>query len=178
MRSPRIAGLLLVPVLALGVAACGNGGSKDKIATESAKKADEATKMRAFAKCMREHGVDMKDPDGDGRITVMASKGAGGAGGPGGDQAMQAAQKACQSLMPNGGKPRKMSPQDLDKARKFAKCMREHGINMEDPGPDGGIRIKMTGGPGQSGKMGNPGDDPKMKAAQEACKQFQPGGPK
>ncbi|WP_051467255.1 hypothetical protein [Actinomadura oligospora] len=172
MRTPRLAGLLLVPVLAFGLTACGNGGSKDKLATESAKKADEATQMRNFAKCMREHGVDMKDPDGSGRITVMQTA----KPGANDEQAMQAAQKACQSLMPNGGKPRQASPQDQDKMRKFAKCMREHGIDMQDPGADGGMKIKRTAPPG--GAKQDIADDPKLKAAQDACKQLQPGGPK
>ncbi|MFC5182949.1 hypothetical protein [Actinomadura harenae] len=171
MRTPRLAGLLLAPVLALGLSACGNGGGGDKLATQSAKKADEATKLRNFAKCMREHGVDMKDPGDDGRITMMQSKGAPG----GGEQAMQAAQKACQHLMPNGGKPKQASPQDIDRLRKYAQCMRGHGISMEDPGSDGGIRIRMTGPPQGSQNGGDPANDPTLKAAQEACKQFQPG---
>ncbi|MEV4251852.1 hypothetical protein AB0J52_01645 [Spirillospora sp. NPDC049652] len=174
MRNPRIAGLLLAPVLAFGLAACGGGGSGDKLAAESTKKADQATRMRDFAKCMREHGVDMKDPDGDGRVMVQQTAGANG--GANGEEQMKAAQKACRHLMPDGGKPRKASPQDQEKLRKLARCMREHGVNMEDPGPDGGIRMKMSAPPGQAKSTFNPQDDPKLKAAQEACKQFQPGG--
>ncbi|MFC4908965.1 hypothetical protein [Actinomadura gamaensis] len=179
MRTPRLTGLLLVPALAFGLAACGGGGSGDKVADQTAKKADETTRMRDFAKCMREHGVDMPDPDADGRVTMRLSKGPGGGnGGLGDDSQMKAAQKACQHLMPNGGKPRKMSPQDLDKARKLARCMREHGVNMQDPGPDGRIEIKATGGPGKREAGTGPDSDPKFKAAQDACKQYQPGGPK
>ncbi|MEV5570480.1 hypothetical protein AB0L06_10530 [Spirillospora sp. NPDC052269] len=174
MRTPRIAGLLLVPVLALGLAACGGGGSDNKLANEAAKKADNTTKMRDFAKCMREHGVNMKDPDGDGRITVMQTAGPKGADVK---QQMDSAQKECQHFMPNGGKPRKASPEDLDKMRKFAQCMRQHGIDMQDPDPNGGLMLRASRPPGQGGEKGNssPEDDPKMKAANQACQQFQPG---
>ena len=61
--------------------------------------------MLAFAKCMREHGVDMPDPqagsNGEFRVTVN--------GGPGSldMEEMQAAQEACQDLMPGPmGEPR------------------------------------------------------------------------
>jgi hypothetical protein len=53
----------------------------------------------------------------------------------------------------------------------FARCMRQHGINMPDPKPGGGIEIK--GGPGGV----NP-DSPTFKAAQQACQQYEPKGSK
>ncbi|MCP2340351.1 hypothetical protein [Actinomadura rupiterrae] len=182
MRTSRLTGLLLVPVLAFGLAACGNGHSGDKLASQTAKKADEATAMRNFAKCMREHGVDMPDPDGDGHVTMRMTGKPGAGKGPENDTGMQTAQKACQHLMPNGGKPKKPTAAELDKMRKFARCMRDHGINMPDPNADGGITIKQSAGPGggagQKLSAGGPDSDPKFKAAQDACKQFQPGGPK
>jgi hypothetical protein len=45
----------------------------------------------------------------------------------------------------------------------FARCMRQHGINMPDPQPDG--RVDTSGV--------NP-DDPKFKAAERACPGFRP----
>jgi hypothetical protein len=45
----------------------------------------------------------------------------------------------------------------------YARCMRQHGINIPDPKPDGGIHIEGV----------NP-DDPKFKAAEQACQQYQP----
>ncbi|RFU41565.1 hypothetical protein DZF91_10910 [Actinomadura logoneensis] len=177
MRNARVAGLLLAPVLALGLAACGGGGAKDETTPQSAKKAGDAAKMRDFARCMREHGVDMKDPDDSGRVMVQQTAGANG--GPNADELMKSAQKACRHLMPNNGKPRMAGPQEQEKMRKFAQCMRQHGIDMQDPGADGGVRITMSKPPGQGGSQGgSPADDPKLKAAQEACKQFQPGGMK
>ncbi|MBB5870692.1 hypothetical protein F4553_004071 [Allocatelliglobosispora scoriae] len=61
-----------------------------------------------------------------------------------------------------------------ERGRKFAQCMREQGIPMEDPeiGDDGSFKMKM-GGPGsQAGPM----DKTKADAAMTACKQFLPEG--
>src|SRR5215211_3856999 len=45
-------------------------------------------------------------------------------------------------------------------ARKFAQCMRDHGVQMEDPGP--GKPIAIPGGNGAA--------DEKTKAALDACR--------
>jgi hypothetical protein len=62
-----------------------------------------------------------------------------------------------------------LSPQE--RALKFAACMRENGVPMEDPEIDGEghVNIKI-GGPGQAI------DRTKMEAAQEKCKQYSPFG--
>jgi hypothetical protein len=57
-----------------------------------------------------------------------------------------------------------------EKALKYAQCMRDHGVPMEDPQIDGGkIEVKIDGGRA-------PGDKSKFDAAQEACKEYTPGG--
>lgn len=45
---------------------------------------------------------------------------------------------------------------------KFAQCMREHGVDMEDPKPGEGIRIQTKGDKGA------------MDKAMEACRQYNP----
>jgi hypothetical protein len=42
--------------------------------------AEDLAMMRAMAKCMREHGVNMPDPDENGRVTVTRKKGDAGNG--------------------------------------------------------------------------------------------------
>jgi len=125
-------------------------------ADNSSGKSDE-DKMREFAKCMREHGIDMPDPTpgtNGGRAGVAV-------GGDGADQGkMDTAQKACKQFMPNGGEMKPPSAEDLDKMRQEAKCMREHGIDMPDPDPTGKSTVSM----------GGPGDDPaKFEAAAKVC---------
>ncbi|MDN3352483.1 hypothetical protein [Actinomadura sp. DC4] len=62
-------------------------------------KPEELAKMRAMAKCMRANGVDMPDPDADGRITITGS----GKNNPGPENPkFQAAQKACRQYAPKG----------------------------------------------------------------------------
>jgi len=122
--------------------------------------------MLKYAQCMRDHGVDMPDPDPNGGMTLQ--------GGPGDESKISAAQEACKNLLPNGGVPPTPSAEDLEKARQFAQCMRDHGIaDFPDPDPNGGgIRIN-----GDQNSDMNP-DNPTFKAAMEACNSLAPGGGK
>ncbi|MGW0805727.1 hypothetical protein [Nonomuraea sp. NPDC002799] len=53
-----------------------------------------------------------------------------------------------------------------EKALKFAQCMRENGIDMEDPEPGKGVLLKLD----------KNGSKETMDKAQEACKQYAPSG--
>ena len=146
----KIKMLLLVPLVA-GLAACGAGGKP--AAQKSIDPQDAALK---FAQCMRQNGVNMKDPQG-GKITIQ--------GGPGDKPKMDAAMKKCQPIMAAGGKLGiKPDQQHLDQMLKFAQCMRQHGVNMKDPSPGGGVQT-----------IGGPGDKANMDKANAACKQYAPG---
>lgn len=145
------------------VTACGSEPGNDGVASLSDKETPSSTKpddpdnaadqARAYAKCMRENGVDMKDPEvsQDGGVGIAIE---------GGDKAkVDKADKACRHLMPNGGEPPKPSPEDLDRMRKEAQCLRDHGIDVADPTMDDpGIKIE-GGGP----------DDEKFRKAMEEC---------
>ena len=171
MRKRPMAVLIAGAVLAL-VAGCGGGGDGgDKVASISSpqapgaagdgKQADNVSdedKMRNFAKCMREHGIDMPDPqtngDGQNSITIEA-----GEGRPD-ENKMKAASDACRKLLPNGGEIKPPTPEELDKMRKEAKCMREHGIDFPDPDPSGkGAAMTLDAG----------GDPKKFEEAAKAC---------
>ena len=168
MRKHRIIGIALGGALLL--AGCGaKPDDASKVASittpsstgtasadNSSGKTDE-DKMREYAKCMREHGVDMPDPKpaGDGKGATIQL------GGDGTDKAkIDAAQEACKQFMPNGGEMKAPSAEELDKMRQQAKCMREHGVDMPDPDPTGKGAVSL----------GSPGDDPaKFEAAAKAC---------
>ena len=62
-----------------------------------------ADQMLAFAKCMREHGIDFPDPkfEGGGVSVALGENGEGGID-PSSDE-FQAAQEACGSELPGGG---------------------------------------------------------------------------
>lgn len=74
-------------------------GERPQLSPEE--EAEMRDNMLAFAECMRDHGIDMPDPEfgsGGGGFTIRAEAAPGGAGdGPGpDDEAFQEAQEACQ----------------------------------------------------------------------------------
>jgi hypothetical protein len=173
MRRQRLALLAVIPVLVVGLAACGGNGAKGNAAPQS-KKTDEITAMRNFAKCMRANGVNMSDPvqeGGGSRVEVKGDKNMT-------PEKEQAAQAKCRHLQPNGGEPPKQSPEQIAAMRKFSKCMREHGINMPDPDDQGRVTVKQTAKAGSGGQYSVGGDpnSQKFKDADKACRQFAPRG--
>jgi hypothetical protein len=165
--------LLAIPllVLLLAAAACGGGsdddggvaslgdGSATGTSSTSTGEQDPEQAMVDFAECMREHGVDMPDPDAEGRFTI----------GPGSNQnprKFDEAHRACRDLLPQGQGPR-LSEEDQqvmqDAALAFAKCMRAEGVDMPDPkfGEGGGLMLQLPRGVGP--------DDETFKAAQKKC---------
>ena len=162
------AGLLLMTALA----ACTGGAAPSGVATLQSPGAGETepsaspsasldpeTARLEFARCMRDHGVDLPDPGsgGGGPVTI---------GGTGVDvEAMQEAMEACQSILGDAlGAPAEIDPEMQDKMLEFAQCMRDNGVDFPDPDVSGGGGRIQIGGPG--------GIDPSSKefqAAQEAC---------
>jgi hypothetical protein len=123
---------------------------------------------------MREHGVsNFPNPEiGPGGQVGLKVKGGPGSLGAS-PQTMEAAQKACQHFQ-EGLEP-KLSPQEKvereEAVQKFAKCMREHGINVHAETSSGLVRIGIHGGPGSGGP--NP-ESPAFQAAQKACQGLLP----
>ena len=147
------------------ITACG-GSSSPSGSAGSAE--DSALK---FSRCMREHGVkDFPNPEsGPGGVTRLKMKGEGG----GAEQAtMEAAQEACRHFQEEGEEGHEPSPQEKvereEQVQKFAKCMREHGVELEVHTAGGTTQLKI-GGP----KGGGP--SPAFEAAQEACQGMMPG---
>ncbi|MEU3405121.1 hypothetical protein ABZ766_14445 [Streptomyces sp. NPDC006670] len=91
----------------------GNGGGKD---------ADKALQVR---KCLREHGIDAPDPQPgqDPRGMTLGT----GSEDP---EAVKKAFEACGMQAPGTGE---MPQADKDKALKWAKCMRDNGVDVPDP---------------------------------------------
>jgi hypothetical protein len=146
-------------------AGCGSGGddgpgvaSVGGTPTPSASagepdRGDMAEQALKFAQCMREHGVDMPDPEIDGgaiRQRINAK--------PGED--VQAAQEACKEFAPSGPGGGKDDPQMRERMLAHAQCMRDNGVeSFPDPDPEQhGIRI--------DGKIAG---DPDFEKAQQAC---------
>ncbi|HEV3463758.1 MAG TPA: hypothetical protein VG846_07230, partial [Actinomycetota bacterium] len=87
--------------------------------------------------------VDMPDPEVDDQGRVKVRVGAAGDGGRRPDpRKLDAAQKACGSLLGGGDGPGQIDPAERDAMVDFARCMREHGIDMPDPTGDGLVMRK------------------------------------
>jgi hypothetical protein len=173
-RSPRrtLVALGLGLMLGLGAAACGGSPDSGGVATlggdgagdqqtggSGTARKDPQEAALEFAKCMREHGVDMPDPevDSQGRIRVTVRAGRGQAD----PKKLNEAQQACGHLMGGGGDgPGKLDPKAQDAMLAFARCMREHGIDMPDP-TGNGLLFNSKRGPDPSSS--------KFKEAERAC---------
>jgi hypothetical protein len=134
--------------LAFSAAACGRSAAGDTgVATAATAKAagnpsptpslSFEQKLRKWVDCMREQGFDLPDPARNeaGKISVDPPAGT-QKGGPLEERYGNALQK-CLKLDPNEGEVRPFSAEELEKQRQWAKCMREHGIAMNDPDPSG-----------------------------------------
>jgi hypothetical protein len=117
-------------VLVLLAAACGgspssngSGGSSNAGGSPSSQPAI------GYASCMRSHGVPKyPDPDSSNelpnglpKVSVQQLEVS--------NSQYEAAQNACAHLLPNGGQmTQTQSQQDLDAMRRYAQCMRSHGV--------------------------------------------------
>jgi len=146
-----------------------NGDGTDNSA---ASQEDRGQALLDYAECMRDHGIDMPDPkissDEGGGILIEQEEGADMD--PESDE-FQRANEACQPILDDAMGEIEVDPEQQAQMREqllaFAQCMRDHGIDMEDPVFDenGRVQIKTnapTGG-------GDPRDDEDFQAAQEAC---------
>jgi len=155
----RIAILLLALVLAAG---CG-GGDEESAPSEQTR--EDAT--LDFARCMREHGIDLPDPR-PGRppqIEVDAEI-------P--QDKLEAAGKACGHLLDDAFGPVSQEQKEAfrDSALAYTRCMRRHGIDLPDPDADGFVQIDPQAmGEGQGGS-------PRFRKANAACEEklFPAGG--
>ena len=122
----------------------------------------------AYARCMRQHSVNVPDP-APGQ-TSWNLKPATAVGSP----LWGAAWQACQHLLPAGNRPGgdQPNPQQLEQLRTYAVCMRARGIDMSDPQPNGDLVIHGRLAHVTRAQLEN---DPGFKAAQAACKDKLPG---
>jgi hypothetical protein len=158
MQIPIIAAAL---VCGLVLTACG----AEEPATEGDRRTEAREAMLAFAKCMRDQGIDMPDPTFDGGRVMQR--------GPEervSPEKMRKADQECRKHM-EGLEPPELSPEQQQEMKEgalaHAKCMREHGLeNFPDPTFDenGGAQIRI--GPG----TGLDPDDPKFQAAEKECR--------
>jgi hypothetical protein len=188
----RPAGLIAVAFLALTPLAAGCGGSGGSpsagVAHISATTASTAgaspasagasapaenplTRFRAYASCMRSHGVASfpePKPVSSGEVAIQIRP---GSGLDPNSATFRSAQQACQSLLPEGG-PRgagpSVSPSEQARYLKAAACIRAHGLpNFPDPTFSNGVHIPNLDAIERS---------PAFPQAEQACRSLIPMG--
>ncbi|GAA3666492.1 hypothetical protein GCM10022224_033160 [Nonomuraea antimicrobica] len=163
MRGRVLSALVASPIaLTLFLTGCGadDGGGADVAsvsgggtqAAASAKPSeDPQERSLKFAQCMRENGVEVPDPDPNGRVMMKFD-------GSVPREKVEAAQAACKEFAPSGQMQGGGDPKMAENMRKLAQCMRDNGVESY-PDPEGGM-MRITG---------DVGNDPDFKAAQEKC---------
>jgi hypothetical protein len=180
LRGFAFAGVVGLSLLA---AACGGGSSGAKVAQISTSSTAKNTGSSntsgsgdptAYSACMRSHGVpNFPDPDSKGRIKITSGVSAGGekTGVDVHSPQFDRARKACDKLLPNGGRPTAAEQQqEQQQMLKFAQCMRSHGVpRFPDPKAGGALALGT--------KAGVDPNTPAFQAAQKTCQKLVPGGP-
>ena len=160
--------LLSSALVAVALVACGSeaGGGAGAGATSSEDKAFEGALK--FARCMREQGLDFPDPKRGNNGMVQVGGGPGQQFDPS-DPKTEAASKKCGVHLEQGGGPPLDQAQQAkfqDAFVKYARCMREQGIDMPDP-------KSGEGGGGIVFKVGDPNapdpESPRFKQADKEC---------
>jgi hypothetical protein len=153
------AALLATCMLAAGTfVACGDG--EDDSDGGGISEADVQQAGLDFARCMREHGVDVPDPQpGRGGLSGLLAD-----GDRADDPDFRAAEGECRKHLEDlTSEIDEGQRREFEEARlEFSRCMRDKGHDVPDPG--------QGGGPGGGGGLGDLDlQDPHVRRAMEAC---------
>lgn len=146
----------------------GGGSSEERRAVDDPEFQDA---MLEYAQCMRDHGVDMEDPefDGDGGVMMRSQRPRGE--GSASDEEFEAADEECRHIMEDVAPDIELSPEEQaerqDQLVAMAECMRERGHDMPDPQMDSEGRVRMRAGAGAAPRA--PEEEDEIQADMEEC---------
>ena len=176
----------------------GSGATSTTVKSKKGSVKDQRDALLDYTRCLRKHGVQVADPtygsngpSGNGGLKAGQAGGGGMVIANGGgsislpspdDPAFKAADKACQPILQRAQQdlptpsPAEQAKQ-RDHALAFAKCMREHGVDMPDPTFDAQGHISISIGSPNGGSSPDP-MSPTFQDAQKACQHLMdlPGG--
>ncbi|MGN6790936.1 MAG: hypothetical protein ACTHJW_00960 [Streptosporangiaceae bacterium] len=178
---PRRA-LAVLALSALAIAACSSGHARPQVAhlpghgsraqtTGQQTGAQMDRDMIYFARCMRAHGVQMRDPyhrTGHAGLSISV---------PAQTAANRPAFSACLHFlqpiiqMKNSHTAAEAAP-IMGALAAYARCMRAHDISMLDPTPEGELNLGRV--PGMNSDFGR--YSPQFRAADAACRHLLPPG--
>lgn len=152
MRRNHAALVILLPMLALavggctragggeGIASAGRGGPAGANADANQAADDPQERARQFVACMRAEGIDLPDPEPAGPGEKGGVRIEAGDESSVDKQRMVAATEKCRQYLPEGRERGQLSPEQLERERAFAQCMRDNGVpDVPDPDPEGGF---------------------------------------
>jgi hypothetical protein len=171
-----LAALAVVAMAAVIGAGCGGSGSSggtstaasagstatvSSIGTGGNKKPTARDKAVKFSACMRENGYpDFPDPKASGEFPTFGISVS--------PAVWMKALRACNDLQPPGSFSAHLSPKQLSAARKFAQCIREHGVK-DFPDPVNGEPLVDTT---KIPSTDTPGGMDILNAAMQTCRVF------
>ena len=165
-------------VVAADGAAPDDGDAPDDDATADAATASDEELALQFAACMRDEGIDWPDPitEADGSIDLFGGQAPASIAADASDEVIEAAAETCgpiiegASFLPGAGG---IDEETQDLLLDFAQCLRDEGIDADDPDLD-----VLTGGGSPAALFGD-GFDPLDPATQDAigvCQNLFAGG--
>jgi predicted small secreted protein len=164
MRRTHLAIAAVVLAMTFLTAGCGSDGDGSDVASAKDGKASATPSLdpdelgMKFAQCLREHGIDVDDPE-PGKGVALDIK-------PGTSKStVDKAMEACRAYDPAELAPKKVNPKGQEDGLKYSACMRKNGVeDFPDP-VNGGLSLD-----------GSVMEDPDFKKADEACKGLMGGG--
>jgi hypothetical protein len=158
------AGPLAAVLVAAAVAVAGCSSSSSSAGSTTGTTSTGSARLAQFAHCMRAHGVtDFPDATAQGTFNLPQGMTT--------EPQFASADQSCKSLAPPGSLSQQApTTAELNKAAKFAACMRRNGErDFPDPAPNG--RFQLNGG-------ANPVDPnaPQFKSAMTVCHSLLPPG--
>jgi hypothetical protein len=164
------AGMAAAMGAAVALGACGGGGGEEAASASSSDRQTEQDAAVKWAKCMRDNGIEVPDPQvGERgiRIRIRADRDTPPA-------KVERAQRECREHLRGAIKP----PSEAERAKmrdaalKFAQCMRRNGVDMPDPDTSGdGLLFRV--GPGEGPNR----DSATFRRAERECRGLLPGRP-
>ena len=157
-------------------------------ASSASTESSEDEQALAFAACMRDEGIDWPDPtfNADGSIDLLGGLGPGGGGGDGAGQlfsdqdSLEDAFEVCGPLIEGASflpdQSELLNEETQDQLLEFAQCLRDQGLDVDDPD----LSVFDEPGAAAGGGLFGEGFDPNDPAVQDAigeCQGLFVGGP-
>jgi len=137
-RRARLGAALAVPALLLSLAACAPASESAGGSTSPGTSTTGSFEEKRFdwelkiTQCLRDEGIEITDPDLEDGIGEFVQ-----------DDAFTAAFTVCSEKIGDPPVPEKRASEEemFQESLKATKCLRENGVDIADPPPEGGVHL-------------------------------------